>query len=57
MGRLGVPADDGHLVYIRETPVTEEQGQELTLNTGFGHPGGPDRAANLNLPVMSYSCG
>jgi len=24
---------------------------------GFGYPGGPDRAANLELPVTSYSGG
>ena len=26
-------------------------------STGFGYPGGPDRAANLELPVTSYSGG
>ena len=51
------PADAGHLVYKRETPVTEELGKELTKSPGFGYPGGPDRAAKLELPVTSYSGG
>jgi len=44
-------------LYKLETPVTEEQVKELMKNTGFGYPGGPDRAANLELPVTSYSGG
>ena len=42
-------------IYKLETPVTEEQCKELMKSTGFGYPGGPDRAANLELPVTSYS--
>merc|ERR1719436_1085270 len=41
-------------VYKLDTPVTEEQVKELMKNLGFGYPGGPDRAANLELPVTSY---
>merc|ERR1719329_331137 len=37
--------------------VTEEQCKETMKNTGFGYPGGPERAANLDLPVTSYSGG
>mmetsp|Transcript_70157 Transcript_70157/g.146771 ORF Transcript_70157/g.146771 Transcript_70157/m.146771 type:complete len:1044 (+) Transcript_70157:76-3207(+) len=44
-------------IYKVETPVTEEQCKELMKKTGFGYPGGPDRAANLELPVTSYSGG
>merc|ERR1711865_503553 len=40
-----------------ETKVTEEQVTELMKETGFGYPGGPDSAANLDLPVTSYSGG
>ena len=40
-------------IYQLETPVTEEQCKELMKSTGFGYPGGPDRAANLELPVTS----
>merc|ERR1719473_2373971 len=43
--------------YKLETPVTEEVVKELMKETGFGYPGGPDRAANLDLPVTSYSGG
>merc|ERR1711957_1061479 len=43
--------------YHLEIPVTEEQCKELMKETGFGYPGGPDRAANLDLPVTSYSGG
>jgi len=31
--------------------------KELMKSIGFGYPGGPDRAANLELPVTSYSGG
>merc|ERR1719329_2098771 len=37
--------------------VTEEQCKETMKNTGFGYPGGPERAANLELPVTTYSGG
>merc|ERR1712054_58292 len=43
--------------YKLETPVTEEQVKELMKEIGFGYPGGPDRAANLENPVTSYSGG
>jgi len=43
--------------YKLETPVKEDQVKELMKETGFGYPGGPDRAANLDLPVTSYSGG
>merc|ERR1719169_377187 len=44
-------------VYKVETPVTEEQVKELMKSIGFGYPGGPDRAANLENPVTTYSGG
>merc|ERR1711871_141061 len=44
-------------IYKLETPVTEDQVKDLMKETGFGYPGGPDRAANLDLPVTSYSGG
>merc|ERR1719210_2825503 len=44
-------------VYKVDNKVTEEQVKELMKNTGFGYPGGPGRAANLELPVTSYSGG
>merc|ERR1711981_1244501 len=44
-------------VYKVETPVTEEQVKDLMKSIGFGYPGGPDRAANLENPVTSYSGG
>mmetsp|Transcript_85261 Transcript_85261/g.241762 ORF Transcript_85261/g.241762 Transcript_85261/m.241762 type:complete len:1046 (-) Transcript_85261:483-3620(-) len=44
-------------VYKLENKVTEEQCKELMKETGFGYPGGPDRAAHLDLPVTSYSGG
>merc|ERR1711967_230404 len=37
--------------------VTEETVKELMKSIGFGYPGGPDRAANLENPVTSYSGG
>merc|ERR1719265_649310 len=40
-----------------EEHVTEEQVKELMKSIGFGYPGGPDRAANLEYPVTSYSGG
>merc|ERR1711981_879063 len=44
-------------VYKIEKKVNEEQCKELMKSIGFGYPGGPDRAANLELPVTSYSGG
>merc|ERR1712127_61204 len=44
-------------IYKIETPATEEVVKELMKKTGFGYVGGPDRAANLELPVTSYSGG
>merc|ERR1719172_580208 len=44
-------------VYKIETPVEENQVKELMKTIGFGYPGGPDRAANLENPVTSYSGG
>merc|ERR1719194_117456 len=44
-------------VYKLETPVTEDQVRELMKETGFCYPGGPDRAANLENPVTTYSGG
>merc|ERR1712194_449738 len=44
-------------VYKIENKVDEETVKELMKNTGFGYPGGPDRAANLENPVTSYSGG
>merc|ERR1719191_2184709 len=43
--------------YKLETPVTEDVVKDLMKETGFGYPGGPERAANLDLPVTSYSGG
>merc|ERR1712238_541018 len=43
--------------YQVATKVTEDQVKELMKGVGFGYPGGPDRAANLELPVTSYSGG
>jgi elongation factor 3 len=44
-------------IYKVEKQVTEEQVTELMKSIGFGYPGGPDRAANLENPVTSYSGG
>merc|ERR1719502_276307 len=44
-------------IYKVEEKVAEEQVKELMKKTGFGYPGGPDRAANLEFPVTSYSGG
>lgn len=43
--------------YKIENPVTEDAVKELMKSIGFGYPGGPDRAANLENPVTSYSGG
>jgi len=44
-------------IYKLEVPVTEDQCKELMIETGFGYAGGPDRAANLENPVTTYSGG
>merc|ERR1719178_516330 len=44
-------------VYKVDNKANEEQVKELMKSIGFGYPGGPDRAANLDLPVTSYSGG
>merc|ERR1712242_442633 len=44
-------------IYKIEKPVDENTVKELMKETGFGYPGGPDRAANLENPVTSYSGG
>merc|ERR1711871_1804638 len=43
--------------YKLEKPVTEELVKETMKSLGFGYPGGPERAANLENPVTSYSGG
>jgi len=37
--------------------VEEDTVKELMKTTGFGYPGGPDRAAHMDNPVTSYSGG
>merc|ERR1712013_952183 len=44
-------------IYKMEKHVTEEAVKDLIKSIGFGYPGGPDRAANLENPVTSYSGG
>jgi elongation factor 3 len=44
-------------VYQIEDKVSEDTVKELMKSIGFGYPGGPDRAANLENPVTSYSGG
>merc|ERR1719161_2200724 len=44
-------------VYKVEKKLDEKTVQELMKSIGFGYPGGPDRAANLDNPVTSYSGG
>ena len=44
-------------IYKLETSVTEEQCMEFMKSTGIGYPGGPDCAANLEVPVKNYSDG
>merc|ERR1719230_2557097 len=44
-------------VYKIEDPVDENTVKELMKEIGFGFPGGPQRAANLEFPVTSYSGG
>merc|ERR1712056_114520 len=39
------------------SPVSEETVKELMKSTGFGYPGGPDRAAHMDNPVTTYSGG
>merc|ERR1711871_685771 len=44
-------------IYKMETPVEEQQVKDLMKETGFGYPGGPDRAAHMDNPVTTYSGG
>merc|ERR1719277_812637 len=44
-------------IYKVEPKVDENTVKELMKSIGFGYPGGPDRAANLENPVTSYSGG
>merc|ERR1719454_1518244 len=44
-------------IYKLETPVEEQQVKDLMKETGFGYPGGPDRAAHMDNPVTTYSGG
>merc|ERR1712242_75803 len=44
-------------VYKIENKVSEDTVKDLMKSIGFGYPGGPDRAANLDNPVTSYSGG
>merc|ERR1712013_959271 len=44
-------------IYKCEKTVDEDTVKELMKSIGFGYPGGPDRAANLENPVTSYSGG
>ena len=44
-------------IYKLETSVTEKQCKVLMKGTGFIYTGGPDRVANLELPVTIYSGG
>jgi elongation factor 3 len=44
-------------IYGLVPPTNEDTVKELMKSTGFGYPGGPDRAANLENPVTSYSGG
>jgi elongation factor 3 len=44
-------------IYKIATPVEEDTVKELMKTTGFGYPGGPDRAAHMDNPVTSYSGG
>merc|ERR1712038_1308927 len=44
-------------VYKLEHPVAEQQVKDLMKDTGFGYPGGPDKAAHMDNPVTTYSGG
>merc|ERR1711953_662699 len=44
-------------IYKMENKVNEDTVKELMKSIGFGYPGGPERAANLENPVTSYSGG
>merc|ERR1712232_244573 len=44
-------------VYKIAKKVDKDTVTELMKSIGFGYPGGPDRAANLENPVTSYSGG
>jgi elongation factor 3 len=43
--------------YKLDKKVTEVEVKELMKSIGFGYSGGPDRAANLENPVTTYSGG
>ena len=40
-----------------EKKVDEDPVKELMKSMEFGYPGGPNRAANLENPITSYSGG
>merc|ERR1712178_371050 len=44
-------------IYKVEPKVSEDTVKDLMKSIGFGYPGGPDHAANLENPVTSYSGG
>merc|ERR1711937_1088109 len=44
-------------IYQVAKKTDENTVKELMKSIGFGYPGGPDRAANLDNPVTSYSGG
>jgi len=44
-------------IYKMEKKVDEETVKAVMKETGFGYPGGPDRAAHLDNPVTTYSGG
>jgi elongation factor 3 len=44
-------------IYQVEKKTDENTVKELMKKTGFGYPGGPDRAAHMDNPVTSYSGG
>jgi len=43
--------------YKLKDKVCEDVVKELMKETGFGYPGGPDRAAHMDNPVTTYSGG
>jgi len=44
-------------IYKIAKPVNEEEVKELMKSIGFGYTGGPERAANMENPVTTYSGG